>query len=305
MIIHSFDYPPLDGGIARLCSEIATATGGGWNVPMRALSQSIAGGNESGVSPIAEFRVTSRRPWREWEAYRWLRREGKHEAVLCGTWYPEGLLATLAAARPRVVLAHGSELLPPNARWRRHLWARLQRRVLERADLIVANSEYTRGLVERAAPGCRVVVVPPAVDTQRFTPGDRAAARRHWDVEGRIVVGTVARLHAYKGIDVVLRALAALPESTRSAFVYLVAGRGPDLARLQALSRELGIESLVRWLGFITDDELPVVLSRCRRICPLHARGDEGARSRRVRHGFSRSPSVRHADDRHAQRRHS
>ena len=115
MIIHSFDYPPLDGGIARLCFEIATATGGGWNVPMRALSQSIAGGNESGVSPIAEFRVTSRRPWREWEAYRWLRREGKHEAVLCGTWYPEGLLATLAAARPRVVLAHGSELLPPNA----------------------------------------------------------------------------------------------------------------------------------------------------------------------------------------------
>ncbi len=68
---------------------------------------------------------------------------------------------------------------------------------------------------------------------------------------------TVSRLLAYKGHDVVFRALAALPDEVRGRFVYLVAGRGPDRGRIEATADRLGVAHLVRWPGFVDEDRLP------------------------------------------------
>jgi len=70
------------------------------------------------------------------------------------------------------------------------------------------------------------------------------------------VLCTVARLCAYKGHDVVLRALASLPMEQRQEFAYLVAGKGPSLESLQRTARELGVDSLVHWLGFVPEAQL-------------------------------------------------
>lgn len=256
MILHSFDYPPLDGGVSRLCAEIALGCRRR-GTEIIALTQSSSAETSSLVPEIPEVRVTSDRPRREWQAMRWLKQNMRKGTVVCGTWYPEGVLATIVNSRPRIILAHGSELLPTRSPLRRGAWRRIQKRVLESADLIVANSEYTRRLVLETAPKSRVATVPLAVDHRRFQLGDREAAKARLDVSGRLVISTVSRLRDYKGHDVVFKALASLPIVVRKRFVHLIAGQGPDQAALQSKAKEMGIGELVRWLGYVAEENLP------------------------------------------------
>jgi glycosyltransferase involved in cell wall biosynthesis len=59
------------------------------------------------------------------------------------------------------------------------------------------------------------------------------------------VLGTLARLHQTKGIDVLLRALVELPDVTA-----VVVGSGPEDAALRALARALGVEQRIRFVGW-------------------------------------------------------
>ena len=255
VLLFSFDYPPNEGGISRLCGEIVKGLarrGPGVTVLTRLMAH---GAGDPATPQVPELRVRGGRPRRELEALRVLRRTAAGTAVICGLWYPEALLAALVGVRPVVILAHGAELLSP--RWRRPLWPGLMRGVLEWATLVVANGEYTRRLAASAAPNCRCVAVHLAVDHDRFTPGDREAARRRFGGCGRLVLSTVSRLQAYKGHDVVLEALASLEPAVRERFLYLVAGQGPAEPVLRARARQLGVEPLVRWLGYVPEEALP------------------------------------------------
>lgn len=258
LLLFAFEYPPVSGGISRLCAEIGAGLKRAHLNGYVLTQDCSASANNDG---LPEIRVTSKRPLREWRAFQWLRREWRNTPVICGVWYPEGLIAYLAGMRPLVLLAHGAELLPTVERWRRPLWRALQRRVLESASLVIANSEYTRRLVYKVAPGALVEAIPLAVDSQRFTPRDREAARERYGVSGKHALCTVSRIHSYKGHDVVLRAIASLGPDQRARFVYLIVGKGPYEYKLRKLATELGIESHVRWLGFVAEADLPEVYS--------------------------------------------
>jgi phosphatidylinositol alpha-1,6-mannosyltransferase len=258
LLLFAFEYPPVSGGIARLCAELGRGLARD-HVDGLVLTQDCSTPAHSDGLP--EVRVNSKRPMREWRAFQWLRKQQRKTPIICGLWYPEGLIAYLAGVRPLVVLAHGAELLPTVDRWRRPLWKALQRRVLESASLVIANSEYTRQLVSNAAPGARVETIPLAVDSQRFTPTDREAAKEKYGVSGKHVVCTVARMHPYKGHDVVLRAIASLAAEERERLVYMVVGKGPYEPRLRRLAAELRVESNVRWLGFVAEENLPETYS--------------------------------------------
>ncbi|MGA9041176.1 MAG: glycosyltransferase family 4 protein [Terriglobales bacterium] len=261
LLLFAFEYPPFSGGIARLCGGIGETLERG-HVNARVLTQDCAA-PISGAG-LQEIRVESRRPVREWRAFQWLRQQMRKasattQTTICGVWYPEGLIAYLAGVRPFVILAHGAELLPTVDRWRRPLWNALQRRVLESADLVIANSEYTHHLVSSVAPQARVKTIPLAVDSDRFAPGDRETAKAKFGVAGKRVLCTVSRIHHYKAHDTVLRAIADLAAEEREGLIYLVVGKGPYERELRKQAIELGIESHVRWLGFVSEEELPQV----------------------------------------------
>ncbi len=254
----AFDYPPNHGGIARLCSEIVAGLDQR-GCDVHVVSHEYALEKGSLVYPVAhEFRAAHQRGRREAETLlHMLKARGATGPVICGTWYPEGLIARVACVHPLVVLAHGLELMPTREVWRRAAWGRMQRGVLESAELVIANSEYTKALTLSTAPKARVEAIPLAVDHVRFSPGDRAAARAKFGVgEGKRVVTTVARVEGYKAHDTVLRALAAMPREARRETLYLVAGRGPALMGLKQLAERLGLEENVRWLGFVAEEDL-------------------------------------------------
>lgn len=253
MIVFSFDYPPSDGGIARLTGELVfAAVASGISVNVVTQASEFAG---LVVPEASTARVNATRPRRELEAL--IRVPGwREEVVVSGIWYPEGLIATLGQPRFHAVMAHGMELMPAPSPLRRRLWSTLQRRTLEGAQVVVANSRYTAEWVRRTAPAAVVEVVPLAVDATRFTPDGREAERERRGWQGKQVLLTVSRLAGYKAHDTVLRALAQLPEEARGDLRYAIAGRGPAEPSLRELAEQLGVASMVEWLGFVPESEL-------------------------------------------------
>lgn len=89
------------------------------------------------------------------------------------------------------------------------------------------------------------IALPPATSGRDFRAELGIGARTP-------LVGTVSILRTEKALDVLVRSAALLtPEFPKLCVV--IAGRGPEEARLKALASELGVEKTVRLLGPRTD----------------------------------------------------
>ncbi len=162
-------------------------------------------------------------------------------------------LVSMVLARPRaaVVVWFHSEVVRP--RWKyRLLYRPFLRAVLRRAvRIIVSSPELARHALELQDFRDKCVVVPFGVDTARLAPTDGVLARAK-DIRaehGTPLILFVGRLVAYKGVDVLLRAVVGLAATT------LIVGAGPLRAPLERLARELGL-SRVRFLGDVSDAEV-------------------------------------------------
>ena len=189
-----------------------------------------------------------------------LRRQAPHVTHLHAP-YPVGEAAWLAVGRSPMVLTYQSDIV--RQRFLGRLWAPGLRRVLGRADRVlatspayVASSPFLRRVAER------VTVVPLGIDTARFAAVNTAAVnttagragRAGRDLTSRLVF--VGRLRYYKGLHVLVDALALLP-ATR----LCVVGRGPMGEALRARARAAGVADRIDWLGDVDDEALPATLA--------------------------------------------
>jgi glycosyltransferase involved in cell wall biosynthesis len=171
--------------------------------------------------------------------------------------------AALAKAHPLVLTCHGTQLnefratkettWDPNHRTTDYISFRMERYAALRSDLVMAVSEENRRDVEDqyGVEGDRMRVVPNGVTPERF---HRA------DPEGPIVL-SVGRLHQRKGIDHLIRAMPAIRERVPEARLW-IGGRGEREADLRKLSRDLGLDDVVEFLGFVPDEDLPDLYAR-------------------------------------------
>jgi phosphatidylinositol alpha-1,6-mannosyltransferase len=181
-----------------------------------------------------------------------LARELDAAVVLLDPWLPLGQLGPRLTAAPYVVVVHGAEVTVPG---RLPGSRRLGARVLRGAAGVVAAGCYAAREAEHAAGApLRGVVVPPGVDVERFRPlaaTDRGAVREEFglDPDRPLVLG-VSRLVPRKGFDVLIDAVAGLPDVQLA-----LAGAGRDRRRLERRVAERGIAGRVRFLGRVPDDE--------------------------------------------------
>jgi len=96
------------------------------------------------------------------------------------------------------------------------------------------------------------------IDVRKFAPGPRDPnLRQHLQLpQGQPLVLHVNRLSREKRIEVVLR---AIPQ-VRSGAHFVLAGAGPDEARLRRLAEQLGIAGHVSFLGYVQDEDLLALL---------------------------------------------
>ena len=107
-----------------------------------------------------------------------------------------------------------------------------------------------------AAPLDKIDVIPNGVDPAPFQALDGldlSEVRQAYALPDDRIVFHVGRLVHEKGVETLVRSapgvLAAVPQAR-----YVIAGRGPELPRLQALVQELGLAERVTLAGFISDD---------------------------------------------------
>ncbi|MEY4745012.1 MAG: hypothetical protein RL272_957 [Candidatus Parcubacteria bacterium] len=136
-------------------------------------------------------------------------------------------------------------------------------RILRAADrILVTSMDYAwHGNLMRydsdAAPKLREL--PPAVDVARFSPGPKSEGllRRHGlAAADRVVtfVGGLDRAHYFKGIPVLLRALASRPLAGAKA---VIVGDGDLRPAFENDARSLGLGARVVFVGAASDAELP------------------------------------------------
>lgn len=134
-------------------------------------------------------------------------------------------------------------------------WRARTRYGFDRATLVVANSEHTRGrLLELGVAPGRLAIVHPGVDTARFRPDPAAGelARKQLGLEDATLLLTVARLAPNKGH---LRVLEALPALRRRfpSLIYVIVGEGGMRGALERRCAELELGSAVRFTGRVED----------------------------------------------------
>ena len=182
----------------------------------------------------------------------------RFDAVHAGRVLPEGLVGWLVArliSRPLLIYAHGEEVTT----WRQAFKLRAMTWTYRHADLVIANSDFTRDeLLKIGVDSERIAVLNPGVDLARFRPGLPSA-----DLKASIGLGTgeklvlsVGRLTRRKGFDQVIRALPQLLRRGLSAH-YAVIGVGADCDFLERLALELDLSHRVHFLGHVRQDELP------------------------------------------------
>jgi glycosyltransferase involved in cell wall biosynthesis len=170
--------------------------------------------------------------------------------VIHAHWLVPGGFVALVVSRllsiPYVVTVHGADAFA------------LRSAGLQRLKAVIMRNAATVGLTSAAlaeavprVPSVPQPIIPMGVDVEGFAAGVGARA----PVFGQFLF--VGRLAEKKGADVLLRALAEVPEAT-----LVIGGDGPDASRLRALSEELGVARQVRFTGRLSRASLREELRR-------------------------------------------
>lgn len=138
-------------------------------------------------------------------------------------WLPTRLLKSLARRVSRKLCGEIDHLIVPTA---------------EMVDVLRAYGVDTPS-----------TVLPTGIDLREFAGGDGQAFRQaHGIAADRPVLLTVSRLAMEKNIDFLLQVARRLVPDFPE-LLFLVAGEGPDAARLKSLTTALHLESHVRFFG--------------------------------------------------------
>jgi len=160
-------------------------------------------------------------------------------------FYPDGVAAAMLARyfnKPLVITARGSDitLFPGYALPRRQiLWA------ARRADAVITVCNALRDeVVAMGIDADRVVSLRNGVDLQLFRPTERTA-------NPMFTLLAVGHLVPVKAQDLIIGALPLLPDVR-----LVLAGDGPDRAKLENLARELQVLDRVSFLGAVPQAQL-------------------------------------------------
>jgi teichuronic acid biosynthesis glycosyltransferase TuaC len=171
-------------------------------------------------------------------------------------FWPDGPAAMRLAEAlnvPFSVKARGSDI---------HLWGAvpgIAEQILAQgkaaAGMIAVSAALKRDMVALGLSEERIRVHHTGIDLGLFRPADRAAARAALGVDGPLLI-TVGHLNARKGQEIALAALETIPNAT-----LLLAGDGPERAKLERQAGARGLSHRVRFLGVQPHESLPGLIA--------------------------------------------
>jgi len=145
--------------------------------------------------------------------------------------------------------------------WRNKYGISTVRNIIKKSTCVFAVSNYTKELVltiykklpeKIFVSGCGIDML----DLRReesispvFSKTERQIRRKKLGLTQNATVGFLGRLVASKNVEVIIKSLTHLPD-----IHLLLIGEGNDSARLKKISEDIGVESQITWLGFVTEE---------------------------------------------------
>ena len=137
----------------------------------------------------------------------------------------------------------------------------IERKVLRKSDHIVVLSEYTKAKLQKAygLSPTKIHIIPGGVDLDRFRPyDDKQTLRNRLGIPNdHFTLLTVRNLEPRMGLENLILAFRNIMEAKTHLFL-VVGGEGPLTQDLKSLAREAGIADLIKFTGYIPEEELPL-----------------------------------------------
>jgi glycosyltransferase involved in cell wall biosynthesis len=190
------------------------------------------------------------------------KRDFQPDVVHAHWWFPNGLAAAWVARMsgvPLVTTLHGTDV-----RMARNIVVSRPafRHVLQQSSAVTAVSHWLAAEAQAIVSIRPPLVAPMPVATELFEPAPSSERAR------RLLF--VGRLTAQKGTDLLVHALAALPQDIGLDIV----GDGPERASLEKLAADLGVQARVTFHGAVKQFELaPYYQQACALIVPSSEEG--------------------------------
>ena len=246
-ILHTESSCGWGGQELRILEESRGMAGRGHAVTIAATAESriFPEARRRGLNAV-DLPIARKRPGGIASLHRWLK--SNRVDVINTHSSTDSWLAAIACAMPMfrgappiVRTRHISASVPNN-------WATRWLYVSATRHVVTTGEALRRQLIEaNGFPADRITSVPTGIDTRRFAPGDRAAARRALDLPpAATLIGIVATLRSWKGHRFLLDAFRGLD---RQDCVLVVVGDGPQRAHIETQIRSLGIADRVRMAG--------------------------------------------------------
>jgi glycosyltransferase involved in cell wall biosynthesis len=243
-IVHTESSLGWGGQEIRVLSESQGLIGRGYQVRLLCPPEAtIHGEAHNWGVPVIALPIGRKRPLGVKALYVWLKANrcdvvSTHSST--DSWLSALALLALGRPVPMVRTRHISAPVARNAptRW---LYTRATTR-------IVTTGEALRNeLIEKNHfPAERIDSVPTGIDTLRYRPGDRRAARGALGLpQERQLIGIVATLRDWKGHEYLIEALAGLPSGVQ----LVIVGDGPRRAILEAFVQKLELGARVTFAG--------------------------------------------------------
>ncbi|WP_136601146.1 glycosyltransferase family 4 protein [Salinigranum halophilum] len=126
------------------------------------------------------------------------------------------------------------------------------------ADHVIAISQHTKDQLVNTYTFSqqKVSLIPHGVDTSRFYPREQHHRSVSSDKLSLLFVG---RLASRKGVSQAIDCISLLPDELDVEL--LIAGTGRHKTRLEELAASYGVVDRIQFLGYVPDEELPILYS--------------------------------------------
>jgi glycosyltransferase involved in cell wall biosynthesis len=107
------------------------------------------------------------------------------------------------------------------------------------------------------------VLIPNGVDSSRFNSNvDGSSIRKRLGIENKYVVLSLGRLSSQKGLNYLIQAVTSLKKDIPN-LVVLICGRGEEEDYLKRMVKDLDLNGIIKFLGYVPSEELPTYYAAC------------------------------------------
>ncbi|MBY0383514.1 glycosyltransferase family 4 protein [bacterium] len=265
ILVPSFDFKPLLGGVANYVHEVCLALKTEHHCEIEILARQLPGCQTyDQSSPFKIHRLTTpdtaflALPKWTFEIQKIIKAT-KPDLIFCPLWFPDATAVYLAqkflkTEIPYFIAVHAMEVVESHKNIKQILrkiaLSSLKKKTFQNSTKIFPVSKYTNDLLNNhlqlSQQKTQVINNGVNLDIYKQIPQKPHLKK---------TLLTVSRIHSYKGMDRVLYAVSDLLKRGLQ-IEYKIIGTGIDLPRLKKIASDLKIEDSVIFLGPLSQNEI-------------------------------------------------